>query len=324
MIRVVGANPAMDRVSTWQPVRLGEVNRASSVSVVPGGKGFNVARAAIRLGSQAAAYGFLGGQVGEALRAMTMADGVIDRHTDIAAGTRVCFIVVEPDLGRSTVLNEPGPAVTEEETARLLARLREDCRPDDLVILSGSLPDSVDPGIASEIVTIGKHAGARTFLDIHGASLRAAVEAGPWMVKCNSDELRGLMDDGRPDEAAVERHRAWPLSDVAAEMIELRECGIELVVVTLGSEGALLADSAGVLRAVVPQVELVNATGSGDLLLAGLAVGIERGQPPREALVLGAACGTAGATHLTPELPPGFEASEWMPRISLESVESEP
>ena len=27
----------------------------------------------------------------------------------------------------------------------------------------------------------------------------------------------------------------------------------------------------------------------------------------REALVLGAACGTAGATHLPPELPPGFE-----------------
>jgi hypothetical protein len=34
-------------------------------------------------------------------------DGVIDRHTDIAAGTRVCFIVVEPRLPRSTVLNDP-------------------------------------------------------------------------------------------------------------------------------------------------------------------------------------------------------------------------
>jgi tagatose 6-phosphate kinase len=96
MIRVVGANPAMDRVSTWAPVRLGEVNRATSVSVMPGGKGFNVARAAVRLGSQAVAYGFLGGPVGAALRAIIIADGVVDRHTDIAAGTWVCFIVVEP------------------------------------------------------------------------------------------------------------------------------------------------------------------------------------------------------------------------------------
>ena len=45
----------------------------------------------------------------------------------------------------------------------------------------------------------------------------------------------------------------------------------------------------------------------GDLLLAGLSVGLERGRPPREAILLGAACGTAGATHLPPELPPDFE-----------------
>ena len=64
VIRVVGANPAMDRISTWPPLRLGDVNRAASVAVVPGGKGFNVARAAIRLGTAAAAYGFLGGPVG--------------------------------------------------------------------------------------------------------------------------------------------------------------------------------------------------------------------------------------------------------------------
>jgi fructose-1-phosphate kinase PfkB-like protein len=185
MIRVVGANPAMDRVSTWAPVRLGEVNRATSVSVMPGGKGFNVARAAVRLGSQAVAYGFLGGPVGAALRAMIIADGVVDRHTDIAAGTRVCFIVVEPEAERTTVLNEPGPAVTEEETARLLAGLREDCRPGDLLLISGSLPDSVDAGVARDIVAVGKKAGARTLLDIHGASLRAAAEAQPWMVKCN-------------------------------------------------------------------------------------------------------------------------------------------
>ena len=51
MIRVVGANPAMDRISTWPPLRLGAVNRAVRVSVLPGGKGFNVARAAIRLGA---------------------------------------------------------------------------------------------------------------------------------------------------------------------------------------------------------------------------------------------------------------------------------
>jgi len=322
MIRVVGANPAMDRISTWPPLGLGEVNRAASVDVVPGGKGFNVARAAIRLGRPATAYGFLGGPVGEALRGMIRVDGVIDRHTDIVAGTRVCFIVVEPEPGRATVLNEPGPDVTATETASLLSTLAHDCRPDDTVVLSGSLPDSVEPAVAARIIAIGKAAGARTCSDIHGASLRAVVEEQPWMLKCNRDELLGLLQGDAPSTTAVEEHRRRPLRDIAAGMVALRRRGIEVVVVTLGSEGSLLADGQGVCHASVPRVDAVNPTGSGDLLLAGMVVGLEEGRSLRDALALGAACGTAGATHLLPELPPGFDASEWLPRIRLQELGS--
>jgi 1-phosphofructokinase family hexose kinase len=320
VIRVVGANPAMDRISTWPPLRLGEVNRAAQVAVLPGGKGFNVARAAIRLGSQATAYGFLGGPVGESLRGMIRADGVLDRHTDIAAGTRVCFIVVEPGSGRATVLNEPGPPVTATEAASLLSTLAHDCGPGDTVVLSGSLPDSVEPAVAAQVIAIGKAVGARTCSDIHGASLRAVVAERPWMLKCNRDELLGLTLGRSPSAAELDRHRSHPLEDVATEMAALRARGIEVVVVTAGAEGALLADDRGVCHASVPQVHVLNPTGSGDLLLAGLVVGIEAGRGLRDALALGAACGTAGATHLLPELPPGFDPAEWLPRIRLREL----
>jgi 1-phosphofructokinase family hexose kinase len=312
----------MDRVSTWPTLRIGEVNRAASVAVVPGGKGFNVARAAIRLGSQATAYGFLGGPVGESLRGMIRADGVLDRHTDVAAGTRVCFIVVEPEPVRTTVLNEPGPMVTAEEAASLLSTLAADCRPGDTVVLAGSLPDSVDPAVAGQVIAIGKAAGARTCSDIHGAPLRAVVEERPWMVKCNRDELLGLTLGRAPDADDLEDHRGRPLSDVAAQMAAVRGRGIEVVVVTLGAEGALLADDQGVCHADVPRVEVRNPTGSGDLLLAGLVVGTEAGLSLRDALALGAACGTAGATHLLPELPPGFDPAEWLSRIRLQELGS--
>jgi len=317
MIRVVGANPAMDRISTWPPLRLGNVNRAVDVSVVPGGKGFNVVRAAIRLGEAATAYGFLGGHVGDALREMITAAGVIDRHTTIAAGTRVCFIVVEPGSERTTVLNEPGPPVTEAEIDRFLDDLRADCRPDDLVILSGSLPDSVPPTVAGEIIDIGRAAGARTLVDIHSEALRIAFAHRPWMLKCNRKELLELL--GAPDsETAIEP------ADLATEMQRIRERGIEVVVVTMGAEGVLVADAEGVVHARVPEIREVNPTGSGDLLLAGLAVGVERGQRTRDAIALGASCGTAGATHLPPELPPDFDPATWVARISLEAVTPAP
>jgi 1-phosphofructokinase family hexose kinase len=314
VIRVVGANPAMDRVSTWPSVRMGEVNRAVEVSVVPGGKGFNVARATVRLGCETATYGFLGGHVGEALREMILADGLIDRHTTIAGGTRVCFIVVEPRAGRSTVLNEPGPAVTAQETVRFFDDLRADCRPGDVVVLSGSLPDSVDPDVAGEVVAIGNAAGARTIVDIHSEALRHAAARAPWMLKCNRDELIGLLRG-----ASADASESWP--GLARAMQHLRERGIEVVVVTLGGDGAMLADAEGVVHVEVPRVEVVNATGSGDLLLAGLAAGLERGQAVREAILLGAACGTAAATHLPPELPADFDPDAWVARLSVATVE---
>ena len=320
MIRVVGANPALDRVATWPPLRLGEVNRAVSVSVAPGGKGFNVARAVIRLGRLAAAYGFLGGHVGEALRDMVVAEGVIDRHTTIAAGTRVCFIVVERDPPRTTVLNEPGPPVSPAEIERFLAGLTVDVGPGDLLVVAGSLPDSVPPAVAGRIVGIGKAAGARTLLDIHGAALRIGIEAAPWMVKCNRAELLALGDADGPDAGGPAGDLLASVPEIAARMVALRASGIELVVVTLGAAGVLLADGAGVVQALVPRVDAVNPTGSGDLVLAGLAVGLERGLTPRDALVLGAACGTAGATHLLPELPPGFDADAWTSRITISTV----
>jgi fructose-1-phosphate kinase PfkB-like protein len=100
----------------------------------------------------------------------------------------------------------------------------------------------------------------------------------------------------------------------------VRERGIEVVVVTMGAGGALLADAFGVVHVRVPSIDAVNPTGSGDLLLAGLATDLARGRTPREALILGAACGTAGATHLLPALPPEFEPRSWTSRISLEVV----
>ena len=61
MIRVVGGNPAMDRVALWPGLFIGGVNRATRVTVMAGGKSLNLARAVRAMDVDIAAYGFLGG-----------------------------------------------------------------------------------------------------------------------------------------------------------------------------------------------------------------------------------------------------------------------
>ena len=72
------------------------------------------------------------------------------------------------------------------------------------------------------------------------------------------------------------------------------------------------------LHAAVPPIAVVNATGCGDLVLAGLAVALERGISWPETIALGAACGTAGATWLAPSLPPGFDADAWTSLVRVD------
>lgn len=320
MIRVVGANPALDHVALWPGLQLGAVNRSGSVHLMAGGKSLNLARAACALGERAAAYGFLGGCAGAALRAKIADHGIVDRHTPVADETRVCFVVVDPEAGHTTMLNEPGPQISPEEIGQFLSALRRDCRAGDVVILSGSLPDSVDPAVAGEIIAIGNEAGARTVADIHGQALREAVGQRPWMVKCNRDELAGLIGIEPSDPNELQRYRAQPLPALARDMSRVRDRGVGSVVVTLGEDGALLSDEAGCLHVGVPRVRVVNATGSGDVFLAGLVVGMERGQAVRQAMALGAACGTVAATRLPAELPADFDPTEWLPRLTIEPV----
>jgi 1-phosphofructokinase family hexose kinase len=326
VIRVVGANPAFDRIAVWPPVMLGAVNRAARVVPLAGGKGLNVCRAIRELGQPVAAYGFAGGIVGEAIRAGCAAAGIEDRLTQIAGETRVCFIVVEPEAGRATVLNEPGPTASEDEAQRLLDAIAADGGPGDLLVLSGTLPLGLEPAVMARMVAIGREAGCRVILDSSGPTLRAAVRERPWMVKCNAGEFAGL--EREADPSGVAPPPADPLALVGSARA-LVASGIELVVITLGPDGLLAVSGDEVLRVRPPAVRALNPVGSGDVFLAALAVRLEAlaahgapalaGLPPypipapldgpalAESLAFASACAAGSVARLLPEVPPPDE-----------------
>src|SRR5699024_3660495 len=132
--------------------RLYRVNRSSRVSPRVGGKGFIVARALRRLDVAVTIHGFLGGAVGHQFRGAAVELGMCDQHTDIADETRVNTIVVDPELGKATVINEPGPWVTGKEFALLRERLLSSVKGGDLIAFSGSLPRGITPADYAQLV----------------------------------------------------------------------------------------------------------------------------------------------------------------------------
>src|SRR3954453_4335182 len=112
-VLVAGPNLTIDRTSTLPELRPGEVLRLADVIVTPGGKGLNVARAARALGVPAALVAFLPGYMGRAVASLIAEEGVTLQGVPTSGEWRSTSIILEPS-GRATVLNEPGPLVSDE------------------------------------------------------------------------------------------------------------------------------------------------------------------------------------------------------------------
>ena len=288
MIVTLTPNPSIDRTVLVENLLPGEVNRAASSRIAPGGKGVNVAPALIRNGHPARAVLPLGGPDGELLARLLQNAGVPFDAVPIAGTTRTNIAIVDP-TGVTTKVNEPGPALSPDEVERLGETAGGATGP---VVLCGSLPPGTDDSFLARM--IARHPG-RVVVDTSGAPLAAAVAARPWLIKPNREELSELTSRELPTPSAV--------VDAARELVA---GGIGVVVVSLGSDGALWVDPDVVHHAKATVTEPRSTVGAGDCLLAGVLSSLTTGGDPATALSRGVAWGAA-AVALPGSAMPGPE-----------------
>lgn len=278
MIVTLTPNPSIDRTIAVDRLDVGEVNRAHSVLVDPGGKGVNVSRALAAHGVATTAILPLGGPDGDLLSSLLDAVGLPHVAVGISGNTRTNVAIVDP-RGGTTKVNEPGPELTDVEVAALRAAVPRDA---GWVVLCGSLPQGTDVSLFTDLVA--EHPG-RVVVDTSGAPLAAAVAATPYLVKPNREELEELL--GR---------RLVRLGDVRGACRELVAGGISVVVASLGADGALLTTADGDWLAKAPVANPLSTVGAGDCLLAGVLSGLAEDLPPSDALARGVAWGSAAVS----------------------------
>jgi len=284
VILCVTPNPAVDRTLLVPGLRPGEVHRAAQTIVAAGGKGLNAARAMRALGGDPVCAGFLGGHSGRLLAELAEHESLRCVWTWIEGETRTCVIVVDPEDGEATVINEPGPAVAADDWARLQADVLRASARADCVCLSGSLPPGASPNMLADLLRALRAAGQHVWVDMSGAALRAALTVEEVGLKVNSAEVGAVLDRAVAGvEAACEAACA------------LRQRGAGPVVLTLGELGAVMATDSGAWWARPPAVNVLSAVGSGDVFLAGLVTALAANASPAEALRQAVAAGAANA-----------------------------
>ncbi|MBA2950383.1 ribokinase [Streptomyces himalayensis] len=256
----------------------GETVLGSDLAVHPGGKGANQAVAAARLGARTALLARVGDDGHGRLLLDSQRAAGVDTVGVLTGGapTGVALITVDPS-GDNSIVVSPGA------NARLT--------PADVraakVLLASARVVSAQLEIPLETVTEVVRSladGTRFVLNPSPpAPLSADVLAACDPLVVNEHEARVILG-GSAGDAPEE----W-----AAGLLAL---GPRSVVITLGAEGALVADGGSAARVPSVKVAAVDTTGAGDAFTAALAWRLGLGEDLRTAAAFAVRVGAAAVT----------------------------
>ena len=282
MIYTVTLNPAIDKTAVIENFRAGSVNRVGTLREDPGGKGINVSKCLQKLGEVSTAAMILAGSTGRHLEAMMECLQIPVLAAWTQGENRTNLKIIDPVKKENTDINEPGPQVSEEFLEEFKGMLGTKIQNGDIVILSGSLPAGVDRGLYGAWTAYFRTLGACVYLDADGEPMKRGMEAVPYLIKPNNDELAALLGKEKLTEAEMLR-----------EGKRLLETGISEIVISLGGDGALFVSAEGCYRAEGLPVEVKSTVGAGDSVVAAMAFGQARNLSREEKIRLAVAIGAA-------------------------------
>jgi 1-phosphofructokinase len=294
----VALNPALDQTIQVAGLQPGAVNRALRMQIDVGGKAVNVASCLSDFDVPVAVAGQLGRDNAALFEELFQRKKIANHCCYMDGLTRINTKLVDTVSGETTDLNMPGTEFTPDAVADLLNQVLERlewlAERVEWVALSGSLPPGMPANAYATITERVQAVGASVLLDTSGAPLKAALEAGPRIIKPNRYELAELL--GRPLDSLTS------LVTAGHELLH-GSPALAWVVVSLGSEGALFLNRELALHAHPLKVGVISTVGAGDAMVAGLVAAHLEDRMFIETAQLATAFSAAKLTRLGPHLP---------------------
>jgi 6-phosphofructokinase 2 len=283
-------NPALDKSTSTLKLQAEQKLRCTSFRVDAGGGGINVSKGIQKLGGKSTAVFPSGGHNGEIIQKILLENGIDCVTLPVPNETRENISVTETATNNQYRFTLPGVEMTEEMADKCLTII-ELQRPNYLVA-SGSLPQGLNPNYFEKVAALANKIDARFILDSSGEALKAAADEGLFLLKPNLAELSALV--------GVEKLELDQVDDAALEIIKLGKC--QMVVVSLGPQGAMLVTEDEVRHIPAPPVVKQSTVGAGDSMVSGMVWGLSQGYSPLQVVQLGVACGSAATLNQGTEL----------------------
>jgi 6-phosphofructokinase 2 len=285
MIVTITMNPALDKSTTVDKLAPEKKMRCAQMITEAGGGGINVSKAIKKLEGESIAIFPSGGMNGKKIEEYLSAQGINFRTIPIKSETRENIVVGETETNAQFRFVLPG-ATLKEEDAKACIQLLEEIKP-SYIVASGSLPPGLTGQFFSDLAKLSKKMNARYIIDTSGEPLQMAAKEGVYLLKPNLGELSALV--------GKEQLELNEVDDAAIDIIRKGSC--EVIVVSLGPSGAILATKDFCEHIPSPTVKKQSTVGAGDSMVAGMVYMLSQGKSLREVARFGVACGTAATMN---------------------------
>jgi len=309
LIVTLTINPALDRTFSVNRLALEDRAYIESTHESAGGRGINASCVIHSFGGQTQAIFPSGGNNGKRLEAFISRYGYSAVVVPVAQEIRTNLTITDRQ-GLTVNLNEAGPQLEKSEVDRVEKAVQKSLEGASWLLLCGSMPPGVPSNFYARLISMARRKKVKTLVDTDGDPLREAVEASPTVASPNQQEAERLLN-----RALVTRNH---FLDAVGR---IRSMGPDMVVLSLGSRGAMGASEGGIIEAVPPRVEVLCPIGAGDALAAAFALAMERSGDFADAVRWGVAAGTASATLPGLRLASLDQAKEVYRQVEVRRIE---
>ena len=275
MIITITCNPAIDK-TIYEDKVVYDV----------GGKGINVSKVLNNLNTSSLCTGFAGRDnsklIIDNLNDLKIEHSFIEVNGKVRTNTKR---IINNELIEE---NEDGPIISDDDVLKLTDYLSG--FKNEIVVISGSAPSSVDSHLYEKLIYSLKKNGNYVLLDSSKDLFKYGLRAKPNIIKPNKEEICKYFGIEYNEELIVDK---------------CKELDLDLVVVSLGNEGALFIYRDVVYKAHALKINCSSTVGAGDSMVAALAYSKLNNLSIEETIKLAIAC-SACACMTEGTKPPEF------------------
>jgi 6-phosphofructokinase 2 len=278
-------NPALDKSAHFKGLVPEQKIRCEEPRYDAGGGGVNVSKAIARLDGDSLCVFTSGGPIGLMLEELVRKESIAFKAIKTKNWTRESFVAVDDNTNSQYRFGFPGSPISELEKSDIVQTIQE-LKPKFLV-LSGSLNEGLPTDFYQYIAYLAKQSGSKVIVDTSGEALQKVLEIGVYLIKPNVGELAKLI--------GVERLEMDEVVHAAQKLIE--KGSAEIVVVSLGPQGAVLVTATQTEFVPAPNVVKKSTVGAGDSMVGAMVWALSQNKNLKEVVQWGVACGSAATMN---------------------------